>query len=72
MNAAHYGRLSAFFETLTLDGVEDAFKEQLKADEASKAKAERLARKLAEEERNKPVSLSYRPARGMHPVIPNN
>lgn len=35
--------------------IADAFKEQLKTDEALKTKAERLARKLAEEERNKPV-----------------
>ncbi|CAI4215314.1 unnamed protein product [Parascedosporium putredinis] len=39
-----------------------AFKEQLKTDEASKAKAERLARKLAEEERNKPIRPEVRPA----------
>lgn len=39
-----------------------AFKEQLKADEASKTKAERLARKQAEEERNKPVRSEARPS----------
>lgn len=34
----------------------DAFKEQLKSDEASKNKAEKKAKKELEEERNKPVS----------------
>jgi len=33
----------------------DAFKEQLKADEAARKTAEKQARKIAEEERNKPV-----------------
>lgn len=38
------------------DACEDSFKEQLKADEASKNKAEKKAKKEQEEERNKPVS----------------
>lgn len=38
------------------DSSVDAFKEQLKSDEASKNKAEKRAKKELEEERNKPVS----------------
>jgi hypothetical protein len=39
----------------------DAFKEQLKADEAIKTKAEKQARRLAEEERSKPVRIPSNP-----------
>lgn len=39
--------------------VSDAFKEQLKSDEASKNKAEKKAKKELEDERNKPVSLTF-------------
>ncbi|PFH60452.1 hypothetical protein XA68_10927 [Ophiocordyceps unilateralis] len=39
-----------------------AFKEQLKADEASKNKAEKKAKKELEEERNKPIRAPTRPA----------
>lgn len=38
--------------------IKDALQEQLKADGALRTKAERLAKKLAEEERNKPVCRS--------------
>ncbi|KAF5006350.1 hypothetical protein FDECE_7278 [Fusarium decemcellulare] len=38
-----------------------AFKEQLKSDEASKNKAEKKAKKVLEEERNKPIRAAVRP-----------
>lgn len=45
-----------FFPRLTPFSSLVAFKEQLKADEATKNKAEKKAKKELEEERNKPVS----------------
>lgn len=47
----------------------DAFKEQLKSDEASKNKAEKKAKKEQEEERNKPVSCHLALLFHMHVLI---
>lgn len=43
---------------VTSSHIVDAFKEQLKSDEASRNKAEKKAKKELEEERSKPVSHS--------------
>lgn len=46
-------------QTFPSNLVSDAFKEQLKSDEASKNKAEKKAKKELEDERNKPVSVHF-------------